>query len=95
MALGFHEDILPIFERFAECMRGVKIATDEGIFAVLLDDYERVKLLHREIQGAIHGHDPATPSAHPMPPGGPLGDEEIAKFDQWIGEGMPEIRTVA
>ena len=95
MPLGFEEDIRPIFEPFVGCMAGITITNEHGSFSVELDNYERVKMLHREIQIAIHGHDPATPSANPMPPGSALPDEDIAKFDQWIGEGMPETRPIA
>lgn len=96
MALGFQEDIRPIFAPYAGCMAGITISTDQGVFPVLLDDYERVKFLHQEIQIAIHGYDEGAETAHPMPPGGqPLPAEDIAKFDQWIEEGMPESQAIA
>ena len=88
MALGFEKDIRPIFKPYVECMKGIKISTGQGSVQVLLDDYDRVKLLHEEIKTAIHGYDPATPTLRPMPPGGPLSDEDIAKFDEWIETGM-------
>jgi hypothetical protein len=92
---GFNEDIRPMFAPFARCMANINIATDEGVFTVDLGDYERVKLLHAFILIAIRGHDPATPSGHPMPPGGPLPPEKIQLFAQWIDEGMAETRPVA
>jgi hypothetical protein len=94
-AIGFNEDILPIFAPFARCMANIDIATDQGVFTVDLQDYERVKLLHEFILTAIRGHDPATRSSHPMPPRGPLPPEEIQLFAQWIDDGMPETRLIA
>jgi hypothetical protein len=96
MAVGFEEDIKPIFAPYAACMAGVTIATSQGAFPVLLDDYERVKLLHAEIRTAIRGYDPATPTAHPMPPGGtPLPTAQLDLYDQWIDEGMQRSRAIA
>jgi hypothetical protein len=93
--IGFNEDIRPIFTRFVGCMANITIATDQGVFEVDLDDYERVKLLHAFILTAIRGWDPATPTAHRMPPGGPLPADKINTFAQWIDDGMPETRPVA
>src|SRR5215813_2847277 len=94
--IGFNEDIAPIFAPFAACMSNITIATDQGVFEVDLEDYERVKLLHAPILIAIRGWDPATPSAHRMPPrGGPLPADQIKMFAQWIDDGMPETRAVA
>lgn len=93
--IGFNEDIAPIFRPFAACMRNVDVATDEGIFTVDLADYAIVRRLHELILTALRGHDPATPSGHPMPPSGPLPAEKIALFAQWIDDGMPETRLVA
>jgi hypothetical protein len=93
--IGFNEDIAPIFAPFAGCMANITVGTDQGVFAVDLADYERVKLLHAFILTAIRGHDPATPSGHPMPPGGPLPADSIRKFAQWIDDGMPETRAIA
>ena len=93
--IGFNEDIKPIFAPYVRCMKNIDISTDQGIFTVELDNYERVKLLHEQILIAIRGHDPATPSGHPMPPGGPLPAASIQKFAQWIDDGMPETRPVA
>jgi len=93
--IGFNEDIGPIFAPFAPCMINVNISTDQGVFPVDLQDYERVKLLHAEILTAIRGWDPATPSGNRMPPGGPLPSASINMFAQWIDDGMPETRPVA
>jgi hypothetical protein len=93
--IGFNEDIRPLFAPFAPCMANVDIPTDQGVFTVELGDYERVKLLHEYILTAIRGWDPATPSGHPMPPGGPLPPQSINMFAQWIDDGMPETRPVA
>ena len=92
--IGFNEDILPIFEVFAPCMKNIDIGTPEGVFTVELDSFESVKRLHDFILTAIRGHDPATPSAHPMPPRGPLPAQDIATFAQWIDDGMPETRPL-
>jgi hypothetical protein len=93
--IGFNEDILPIFKPFAACMKNIDIATDQGVFTVELDNFETVKRLHEFILTAIRGHDPATATAHPMPPGGALDDADIQKFAQWIDDGMPETRLIA
>src|SRR5689334_10326758 len=93
--IGFNEDILPIFSPFAPCMENITIATDQGVFEVDLEDYERVKLLHAFILTAIRGWDPATPTAHRMPPRAPLPAASIQKFAQWVDDGMPETRPVA
>jgi hypothetical protein len=94
-SVGFNEDIRPIFAPFVRCMANINIATEEGVFTVDLGDFERVKLLHEFILTAIRGHDPATPSSHPMPPGQPLAPEKIKLFAQWIDDGMPETRPIA
>jgi len=93
--VGFEEDIKPIFAPFAGCMANITVGTSEGVFQVDLLDYDRVKLLHEHILTAIRGHDPATATAHPMPPRGPLPDEHIQTFAQWIHDGMPRSRLVA
>jgi hypothetical protein len=93
--IGFNEDIRPIFAPFVDCMKNIDIGTPEGVFTVDLSDFETVKKLHEFILTAIRGHDPATPSAHPMPPRGPLKPASIAKFAQWIEDGMPETRLIA
>ena len=94
--IGFNEDILPIFRPFAACMKNIDIATDEGVFTVELDNFATVKRLHAFILTAIRGYAPATPTAHPMPPGGtPLADADIQTFAQWIEDGMPETRLIA
>jgi hypothetical protein len=90
--IGFNEDIRRIFQGSARCMANINIATDQGVFTVDLTSYQRVKLLHQYILIAIRGHDPATPSANPMPPGGPLPPASIEMFAQWIKDGMPETR---
>jgi hypothetical protein len=93
--IGFNEDILPIFADFAPCMKNIDIATDQGVFTVELDSFESVKRLHAFILTAIRGHDPATPTAHPMPPRKPLPASDIQTFAQWVDDGMPETRPVA
>lgn len=93
--IGFNEDIRPIFAPYVRCMSNVAVSTDQGVFTVDLSDYQRVKELHDYILTAIRGWDPATPSGHPMPPGGPLPADSINKFAQWIDDGMPETRPVA
>lgn len=93
--IGFNEDIRPIFEPFADCMKNVDIGTEEGVFTVDLADYETVKKLHDHILTAIRGHDPATATVNAMPPGAPLDKADIDKFAQWIDDGMPETRLVA
>jgi hypothetical protein len=94
--IGFNEDIRPIFEPFADCMKNVDIGTAEGVFTVDLGDFATVKRLNQFILTAIRGYDPATRTAHPMPPGGtPLDDADIQKFAQWIDDGMPETRLIA
>lgn len=93
--IGFNEDIVPIFQPFASCMKNIDIATDQGVFTVELDDFATVKRLHAFILTAIRGHDPDTPTAHPMPPGKPLPAKDIATFAQWIDDGMPETRLIA
>src|ERR1700728_2410929 len=93
--IGFNEDIAPIFEPYVDCMKNIDIATDQGVFTVDLGDYERVKRLHAFILTAIRGYDPATPTGHPMPPGGtPLAADDIKTFAQWIDDGMPETRAI-
>ena len=93
--IGFNEDIAPIFAPYVGCMSNITISTDQGVFEVDLDDYERVKLLHAAILTAIRGWDPATPTAHRMPPRAPLPAEQIKMFAQWIDDGMPETRAIA
>ncbi|MGB9366418.1 MAG: hypothetical protein WCE79_10430 [Xanthobacteraceae bacterium] len=93
--IGFNEDIKPLFEPFVGCMKNIDIGTDEGVFTVDLGDYDTVKRLHEFILTAIRGHDPATETLNPMPPGGPLDKAEIDMFAQWISDGMPETRLIA
>jgi hypothetical protein len=90
--IGFNEDIRPLFTPFVGCMRNITIATPDGVFPVELDNFESVRRLHEFILIAIRGWDPATPSAHRMPPGGPLPPASIQAFAQWITDGMPETR---
>jgi hypothetical protein len=92
--IGFNEDIRPIFEPFADCMKNIDIGTPEGVFTVELDNFDSVRRLHAFILTAIRGHDPASRTAHPMPPGSPLDDADIQKFAQWIDDGMPETRPL-
>jgi hypothetical protein len=93
--IGFNEDIRPIFEDFADCMKNIDIATAEGIFTVDLGDFATVKQLNQFILTAIRGWDPATRTGHPMPPSGPLPAADIQTFAQWIDDGMPETRLIA
>jgi hypothetical protein len=93
--IGFNEDIRPLFAPFAGCMANINVATNQGVFTVDLADYERVKLLHVQILTALRGWDPATATAHRMPPRGPLPAEKIGMFAQWIDDGMPETRLIA
>ena len=94
-AIGFNEDIQPLFEPFARCMKNITIGTEEGVFVVNLGDFETVKRLHEFILIAIRVHDPATATSNPMPPDGPLEPEQIEMFAQWIKDGMPETRLIA
>ena len=86
--LSFNDDIKPIFSNYVACMKNVVVADEEGTENLDLSNYETVKRFHHIIHVAIHGHESGSTAPHRMPPGGPLPDESIQLFDQWIDEGM-------
>ncbi|SHK66648.1 hypothetical protein SAMN04488028_10751 [Reichenbachiella agariperforans] len=90
MSVYFDPDIKTIFAPYVQPMLAVSIATDEGTFSLDLSNYESVCQLSQRIKIAIEGYRPETPTAHRMPPGGPLPDESIAMYNEWLEAGMPE-----
>lgn len=93
MPVTFNDDIKPTLSPYRNAMIGVSIATPEGSFSLDLSNYESVKRLYDRVRIAINGYNPATPTAHPMPPGGAsraLSQEFLDKYDQWIEDGLLE-----
>jgi hypothetical protein len=87
---SFEKDIKPIFAKYVQSMKEVKVADDRGTRLLLLDDYQSVCSFATKIQRAIHGYDflPATlsappqlrPGARPLPlPGGKPGEYVLPK----------------
>jgi len=86
------------------CMANITIATDEGVFAAKLDDYQTVKRLHKVIAAALNGWSRQADGAwkvpfektrdRPMPPGQPLPVEQVDTFLSWVDDGMPEGPTM-
>ena len=94
--ITFDDDILPIIGKYREQMIHQSISTSQGVFSLDLQNYESVKRLNKEISVAIHGHNPKTKSAHPMPPGPPenaLSDGKLATWDTWVAQGMLEKKS--
>lgn len=105
MAGIYWHEIKDILAPGVTCMTQQEVSTDEGVFVVHLDDYERVKRLHAVIKAALNawerdetgkkwktnseGHHIPT-KAWPMPPGGPLPIENVDKFIAWVEDGMAE-----
>ena len=86
------------------CMSGRTIATDDGVFAIDLSDYQSVKQLHEVIAAALDGWErdangkwtdpPVKRKDRAMPPGGPLPVENVDAFLTWVQDGMPETPTM-
>jgi hypothetical protein len=86
------------------CMSGRTIATDDGVFAINLSDYQSVKRLHEVIAAALNGWErdangqwtdpPVKRKDRAMPPGGPLPVENVDAFLTWVQDGMPETPTM-
>ena len=89
MAITFENKIKPMFAPYVNCMKNVVVADEEGTENLDLGNYEIVKRFHHIIQVAIHGYDEGSTAPHPMPPGGPLEEDDIRDFDIWVDEGMP------
>ncbi len=85
---SFEKDIMPIFINSVACMKNVVVADEDGTENLDLSDYDIVKRFHHIIQVAIHGYEPGSTAPHRMPPGAPLDNADIQKFDQWIDDGM-------
>ncbi|MDW3195513.1 MAG: hypothetical protein R8G66_24260 [Cytophagales bacterium] len=97
MSVYFDPDIKNIFAPYVQPMLEVSIATDDGVFSLDLGNYESVKRLNQNIKIAIEGwgYNGGPRTAHPMPPGGPLPDESIAMYNDWLAAGMPETASVS
>ena len=94
--VGFDEDIVPIFQGyFREQMLKHGIATPDGVFILDLIDYDSVKYFNERITIALHGYEEGRESAHPMPPGGPLPDEDLKTWDDWVAGGMIKTKAPA
>lgn len=91
MSVYFDPDIKSIFAPYVQPMLQVSIATDQGTFSLDLSNYDSVCRLSQRIKIAIEGYREESRTAHPMPPGGqPLPDSQIALYNQWLEDGMPE-----
>jgi len=91
MSVYFDPDIKSMFAPYVQAMLPVSIATNEGTFSLDLSNYTSVCRLSDRIKIAIEGYRPDSLTAHPMPPGGPLPDSEIDKYNEWLNNGMPEV----
>jgi hypothetical protein len=106
----YWDDIKEILSPGVGCMARISVGTPEGVFPVVLDDYETVKRLHQVIAAALNAwkRDPTgtqwelgpngraiRTKDHPMPPGGPLPIEDVDAFLQWVTDGMPESPAIA
>lgn len=90
MSVYFDPDIKTIFAPYVQPMLAVSIATDQGTFSLDLSNYQSVCRLSQRIKIAIEGHREESPTAHAMPPDKALPDSQIALYNQWLIDGMPE-----
>ena len=86
----FYQDIEPIFRPFVGCMSRIQFASPDGVEPAQLGDYDFVKRFHNRILTRLKGVNEFGQSIPVMPPDGPLPDADIARFEQWIAEGMVE-----
>lgn len=86
----FKEHILPLFRPYANAMRNIQVASEDGVEPAMLDDYDFVKRFHNRILARLKGVNEFGQSVPVMPPSGKLPEAKIKLFEDWIAGGMLE-----
>ncbi|MCJ8292657.1 MAG: hypothetical protein HRT58_22285 [Crocinitomicaceae bacterium] len=81
------DDVVKHIGPYRSQMINQRIETPRGVMILDLTSYQSVSDNSDIINVALHGHDEATPSGHPMPPGAKLPGDGLEVWDAWLAGG--------